>query len=107
MKKVIALTLIMLAYPAYAAMISKLPRSNSEQSGSPPTSATTYDRDCAGNGKPRGLTATIVTVASGVGSVVTITELDGTSGVACTNTWKSTVDTSVAGTTSTTCSQLQ
>lgn len=68
---------------------------------SAPTATLKYDRDCAGKGKATGMNTTIVSAASGVGSVLTITETDGL------NTWISTVDTSVANTTKTTCAQQQ
>lgn len=102
MKKLVIFIALLASAAAFAATPNgKLQRSESEQSGKPPSAATTYDRDCVGNGKPRNMRATLVAVASGVGSVTTITETD------TINTWVSTVDTSVAGTTISSCSQLQ
>lgn len=53
--------------------------------------------DCAKNLLPSGMPQTIVTVASGVGSTVTITQTQGGP------EWKQTIDTSVANTTSISC----
>lgn len=100
MKKLITLVLLLTPIAALA-VNGKLQRSTSEQVGNPPQASTTYDRDCAGNGKPRNLRATIATAASGVGSVQTITETDGT------NIWVSTVDTSAASSVSVSCPLLQ
>lgn len=79
----------------------KIRRSTSETNQFAPNAIINYDRDCNGLGKPKGMYGNIVSASSGVGSVLTITETDGT------NTWITTVGTSVANTTTVSCSQLQ
>jgi len=102
MKKLVIFVVLLASAAAFAAAPNgKIQRSVSEQGGVPPTAATTYDRDCVGNGKPRNMRSTLAVVASGVGSVTTITETD------TINTWVTTVDTSVANTTTISCPQLQ
>ena len=102
MKKLLIVLAILTSAAAYAAAPNgKVQRSSAEQAGTPPTAATTYDRDCVGNGKPRNMHSVLAVVASGVGSVTTITETD------TINTWVSTVDTSIANTTTVSCAQLQ
>jgi len=81
---------------SYAAVSGELLRSTAEINGTPPVSATTYDRDCNGRGKPRGMASTIVTA----GNTVTTTETDGV------NTWVSTVITS-GGTVTVSCAHKQ
>lgn len=97
MMKSILFALILIASPSAFAVSGKVQRTQAEQTNSPPTAATTFTRDCDGNGKPSGMKSTIVVV----GAVTTITETDGI------NTWVSTVDTSVAGTTAVSCPKLQ
>jgi hypothetical protein len=85
------------AFAVSAAPISGIVRqSESELRNSPPTSVSTYTRDCDATNKPSGMASTIVTA----GNTVTITETDGV------NTWVSTVVTN-GGTVTVSCAQKQ
>ena len=68
----------------------------------PPMAATTYDRGCNGEGKPRNMATTSTPVVSGVVTTTTISETDGV------NTWvtASTYNSST-GVVTYTCAQLQ
>jgi hypothetical protein len=59
------------------------------------------DVDCSGAGMVPNLSTTITVASSGVGNVTTILQTDGT------NTYKTTVDTSVANTTTISCPAKQ
>ena len=104
MKRVLLLLLLSIPLVASAqTRPGKIARTPQEPNVSSGQAVIGYGRDCFGNGKPSDMAAQITKTASGVGYLTTIVELDGASGVAGTNRYTTTIDTSVANTINTSC----
>lgn len=105
MKKILVFLLFAFSVAAVAApLIKKDFYQNGDMQATPSVG---YSLDCDGNQKPNGLHAVILSAASGVGNVVTITENTNANQFPASRTWITTIDTSISNRTEPTCAQMQ
>ena len=108
MRKLFAVLLLIPALSYAANTATTAPTNSEKDSGNnvpPPTAVIVFDRDCNAGGMAGGLHLHSVDVASGVGSIQTITYDNASSGVAATVSWVKVVDTSVLDNIDVTCAR--